>query len=290
MSNSEQIQHDLDDTNINYYTDLYRTLKASIWYLNHGLEFDEEHYQKIPYLTYILFWGMSIILISYAIIANENIFVNTFSINFLDQNGAFYLPRNFPVFYESIFTYIFLHINFFHFLNNMIVFLLFARYLERKFYTPFFFLMFILGAIGSFFGTAFYYVRQVESRIGHYPIYDDLNTYGYHSVVGGFSGVLYSYMGLYLVNLVLNWSTHKTPSIIIIYSIAFLIEFFLNFTDIITTKEYTKVIHIAGMISGIISSLYLLKKNNKIIEVIALLGMIFIFGICPTYSFIAVYQ
>ncbi|MDP8252777.1 MAG: rhomboid family intramembrane serine protease [Candidatus Kaelpia aquatica] len=161
-----------------------------------------------------------------------------------------------PKFYLTLFTYMFLHAGWIHFLSNMLYLWVFGNKIED-----------LLGHMGF---TYFYIISGVGAGLIHAAIHPTsaMPTIG---ASGAISGILAAYLILYpatrivtLIPIFIFWQVVKMPAYVFI-GLWFIFQFFYGFSSLAAESNISGVAwfaHIGGFVVGIlILPIFLLFKR-----------------------------
>jgi membrane associated rhomboid family serine protease len=153
---------------------------------------------------------------------------------------------NDPRFYLTLFTYMFLHANWVHFISNMLYLWVFGNKVED-----------ILGHMGFVY---FYIISGIGAGIIHAGV-NPTSVVPTIGASGAISGILAAYLILHpatrivtLIPLFIFWQIVKIPAYIFI-GLWFAFQFFYGFSSVTVESDISSIAwfaHIGGFITGII--------------------------------------
>lgn len=88
---------------------------------------------RLPHIFFSFMHDHSYGSVRHCIADDTNIFVQNLSLSFLRHHGGLALPMQAKEFPYKMFSYIFIHFDFWHLFTNMLLFLWLGAYLERKY-------------------------------------------------------------------------------------------------------------------------------------------------------------
>ena len=224
-------------------------------------------YMKIPYFTIL----QTILLTSLYIWQEVSNITTPVALNRINA-GLLWRPTNKYSLWYNAFTYMFFHYGISHYVTNIVLFILFSWYLEYKFKWYRLLPITLLG--GYFSGLSGIAFQQLT-----YPASTSI-------VYAGYSGAIYTLLGLYISDSIIN------PESVNIWAIRGIITGGLLITPIIETlflrDQIAVAIHISGMLIGI-SPAMLYLPNNKwkdyewVFVILAGILSLFFFAGVPAY-------
>lgn len=255
-----------------------------------------EDWQKYAWTSLTLTFGMLVILVTYAIDSQTDIFVNNLPTQYIDKNGALNLPQQLEQFPYYMLSLTFLHFDFWHYLSNIVLFnFLSTMYLERKYHWYRLIPIMIMGMIGSTLAYISVYLWRLWGTLGHFPIGQEDLSHGDQLVFAGFSGVVYTIVGLYVMETIVNWHSLHYRFIKVGLTIILTIEPIMQ--AIFREEFYENVAvsaHIGGLLVGLFPAIMYIpndwgQKWQKVFNSVAIIGFVIIYGVLTTFVCVSVY-
>lgn len=255
-------------------------------------------WQHRAYLTYCLVSCMTILMVAYAIADNTNIFVYNLSLSFLHHNGGLALPMQAKEFPYKMFSSIFIHFDFWHLLTNMLLLLWLGAYLERKYHWYRWASILLMGAVGSTITYLSVYVWRTWDAANEFPqgiTQDKYQQYAAHVVFVGFSGVVYTGVGMYIMETFVNWESIEQKWFKVLMTCVLCVEPILQAS--FRKELYDGVAvsaHIGGLFVGLGPAiLYIPNDHSYVIDFlltkVSIVTYIIIFGTLPVFVLASVY-
>lgn len=198
----------------------------------------------------------------------------TFTIdNLIDMQG-FYYPKGIidNIRIWQLVTYAYIHADFYHLLTNIVTFLFFSYFLEKKYRWWRLLIVFHLGAIA---GALLY---GLSLHIKHSGLY----------VMVGASAGIYSLMGLYISEFWLNRETINNKALKITISVLLLVSHAYEYTQL--SGKIAVISHLGGFVFGLSPALlyipnYRYEKWEVTLLLIATTLTIFYFVVIPVWIY-----
>jgi membrane associated rhomboid family serine protease len=255
-------------------------------------------WQYRPYLTYTLVPCITLITIVYAIVDETNIFVQILPPIFLRNHGGLALPSQAKEFPYKMFAAVFIHFDIWHLLTNMLLFMWLGAYLERKYHWWRWAAIMFMGIVGSTITYLSVYVWRTWNTAGSFPRGITQNKFAQHAphvIFVGFSGVVYTGVGMYIMETFVNWSSIERKWFKVLATVFLTIEPILQ--TAFREELYQGVAvaaHIGGLIVGIGPAiLYIPNDHSYIVDFlltkVSILTYILLFVMMPIFVLASVY-